>query len=161
VLYCLDQAPITAAEEFVALLDARPLSPSSIAAVQAGDVAVWWDVLARFPDVAVWVAANRTIPNPIVAHLAMHPRIQVRVAIASNPRLPEAVMTQLAHDKSDLVRMRIACNPRATRDVLTMLVTDACIVVSKHAQARLRHDLSGALLPRSYLADVSVRDILH
>jgi len=159
--YCLEQAPIATADEFVALLDMRPLSPSLISAVQAASAAVWWDVLERFPDLAVWVAANRTIPNEIIAQLALHPRIQVRVAIASHPQLPDAIMMQLAHDKSDLVRMRIACNARASRGVLSLLTADACVVVSKHAQARVEHDISGVLLPRSYLDEVSVHDILH
>jgi len=159
--YCLEQAPIATAAEFLALMDARPLSPSLISGVQATSAAVWWEVLERFPDLAVWVAANRTIPNEIVAHLALHPRIQVRVAIASHPKLPDAIMMQLAHDKSDLVRMRVACNVRAPRGVLSLLVADACIVVSKHAEARLQHDISGVLLPASYLDEVSVFDILH
>jgi hypothetical protein len=159
--YCVDQEPLVSAEEFIALLDARPMSPPRIAAAQAVSPSVWWDVLARYPDVAVWVAANRTIPDEIVTHLAVHPRIQVRVAVASNPGLRYELMTQLAHDKSDLVRMRIACNQRATRDVLALLVADACVVVSKHAEARLKHDISGVLLPASYLDEVSVYDILH
>jgi hypothetical protein len=159
--YCIDREPLSSAEEFVALLDERPMSFPRIAAAQAACAAVWWDVLARYPDLAVWVAANRTIPDEIVAHLALHPRIQVRVAVASNPGLRHDVMTRLAHDKSDLVRMRIACNPRATRDVLAMLLGDACVVVCKHAEARLKHDIAGVLLPSSYLDEVTVHDILH
>jgi len=161
VPYCLDQAPIATADEFVALLGETPLSPPRIAAVQATSAAVWWEVLERFPDLAIWVAANRTIPDEIVAQLASHPRIQVRVAVASKPGMPDDVMTQLAHDKSDLVRMRIACNAQASREVLARLAADACVVVSKHAEARLLHDIRGVLLPASYLDEVSVFDILH
>jgi hypothetical protein len=159
--YCLAHAPITSADEFVALLDTRPLAPTRIASVQAIDAAVWWEVLEQHPDLAVWVAANRTIPDEIVAHLASHPRIQVRVAVASKPGMPDATMTQLAHDKSDLVRMRVACNPKATREVLAHLVADTCVVVSRHAEARLKHDINGVMLPASYLDDLSVHDILH
>lgn len=122
---------------------------------------MWWEVLARHPDAAVWVAANQTIPNEIVTHLASHHRVQVRAAVASNREIRGEVMIQLAHDKSDLVRMRVACNANASREVLAGLVADACVVISKHAQARLQHDISGVLLPSSYLDEVSMSDLLH
>lgn len=158
----LREAPtIASAGAFRQLLDGTPLDASRIKSVRADCAAVWWDVLARWPELAVWVAANRTIPHEIVVHLATHPRIQVRTAIASNAGLCDAVMMQLAHDKSDLVRMRVACNAQATREVLATLVADSCVVVSKHAEARLKHDISGVLLPASYLDEVSVFDILH
>lgn len=155
------QPAIADAGAFRQLLDHRPMDPARIQAVRAVSSDVWWEVLARWPDAAVWVAANRSIAPDVVAHLATHPRIQVRVAIASNPDIGDDVLMLLAHDKSDLVRMRIACNARASREVLAALVADSCVVVSKHAEARLQHDISGVLLPASYLDEVSVFDILH
>jgi hypothetical protein len=143
----------------VPLLDTP--DPAQIRSLQAVDDAVWWELLANWPELAVWVAANRSIPPAVVACLAAHPRTQVRAAIASNAQIDEALMLQLAHDKSDLVRMRIACNAQASRAVLAALVADSCVVVSKHAEARLKHDISGVLLPASYLDEVSVRDLLH
>ena len=151
---------LESADDFRQLLEASPMEPARLKSAQAS-AAVWWDVLERFPDAAVWVAANRTTPNEIVTHLASHQRIQVRAAVASNPQITDRVMIELAHDKSDLVRMRIACNSQATRDVLADLVADPCVVVSKHAQARLQHDISGVLLPASYLDEVSMLDLLH
>ena len=138
-----------------------PPDPAQIRTMQAVDEAAWWDMLARWPELAVWVASNRHLPPALVAHLAAHPRTQVRAAIASNAPMDEALMLQLAHDKSDLVRMRIACNAQASRAVLAALVADSCVVVSKHAEARLTHDISGVRLPPSYLDEVSVRDLLH
>jgi len=153
-------AVLESADDFRELLEASPMDPARLKSAEAS-AAVWWDVLERFPDAAVWVAANRTIPGRIVAHLASHHRIQVRAAVASNPQMGDQVMIELAHDKSDLVRMRVACNANASRDVLAGLVADACVVVSKHAQARLQHDISGVLLPSSYLDEVSMSDLLH
>lgn len=155
------QAPVVeSAEAFRALVDETPMNPARVKAAQASS-RVWREVLDRYPDLAVWVAANRHVPDDIVASLAAHPRIPVRVAVASHPDMPEAVMMQLAHDKSDLVRMRIACNHQTPREVLAQLVADSCVVVSKHAQARLQHDINGVMLPSSYLDEVSMFDILH
>lgn len=155
-------ARIASAADFQKLLDAAaPPLGAAIATIAATAPAVWWEVLERCPDLAVWVAANRTVPGELLEHLAGHPRIPVRVAVASNPGLAERVMMQLAHDKSDLVRMRIACNASTSREVLATLVADPCVVVCAHAQARLRHDISGVTLPASYLDEVSVFDILH
>lgn len=154
-------AAIVSADEFRRLLEASPLDLARVVSARAVSPEVWWDVLTLYPDLAVWVAANRTIPRELVTHLASHARIQVRVAIASNHAIGDDMIEQLAHDKSDLVRMRVACNARAPREVLAHLVADPCVVVSKHAQARLQHDISGLMLPASYLDEVSVFDILH
>ncbi|HJV62539.1 MAG TPA: hypothetical protein VJ743_16455 [Albitalea sp.] len=154
-------APIASADEFRRLLEASPLQPARIVGARAAAPAVWWEILEHHPDLAVWVAANRHIDEDVIAFLAAHPRLQVRVAVASNPCMSDEVMTRLAHDKSDLVRMRVACNARATRGVLAHLVADACVVVSKHAEARLQYDLNGIRLPASYLDEVSMSDLLH
>jgi len=151
---------LTCAEDFRRMLEARPVEPARLKAVMAS-AAVWWDVLEQMPDAAVWVAANRTIPEEIIRHLSAHASIQVRTAIASNPEMGDDVMIALAHDKSDLVRMRVACNAQTSRAVLADLVADPCVVVSKHAQARLQHDINGVTLPSSYLDEVSMFDLLH
>lgn len=151
---------MTCADDFLQLLESRPMDTSRLKSAMAS-ADVWWDVLEQFPDAAVWVAANRTIPEEIVRHLSAHPRIQVRTAVASNPEMSDEVLIALAHDKSDLVRMRVACNAQTSRAVLADLVADPCVVVSKHAQARLQHDINGVMLPSSYLDEVSMFDILH
>jgi hypothetical protein len=151
---------IASAEDFGRRID-ELADPACIRSAEAASPQVWWDVLQRLPQHAVWVAANRTIPAGVVQRLASHDSLQVRVAIASNPAIARDVMSSLAHDRSDLVRMRVACNANASRDVLMALAADSCVVVSRHAQARLLHDLRGVTLPASYLADVAMSDILH
>ena len=152
---------IESAEAFHRLLASSPPESFRLAWMEAATPQVWWDVLEQYPRLAVWVAANRTLPDEVVAHLAAHDSIDVRAAVASGPGMSEDVMLRLAHDKDVLVRLRVACNPKALPDVLAMLAADACPVVSKHAQARLEHDLSGEALPASYLDGVSLLDLLH
>jgi hypothetical protein len=79
---------LACADDFRRMLEARPMEPARLKAVMAS-AAVWWDVLEQMPDAAVWVAANRTIPEEIVRHLSSHARIQVRTAIASNPEMSD------------------------------------------------------------------------
>jgi len=156
-----DDAPlITTAEEFERLLDDPAAARAQLVDVRA-EAAVWWQVLARRPDAAAWVAANRALPLEIAEHLAQHTSLPVRAALASSGCVPEALMQQLARDKSELIRLRVVCNARASRDVLMALAADPCQLVSAHAQARLVHDISGVALPANYLDDVSVLDLLH
>ncbi|MBX3618649.1 MAG: hypothetical protein KF891_01460 [Rhizobacter sp.] len=151
---------IESAKAFLQLLEAEPPEAFRLAWVEA-PVQVWWDVLDRYPQLSVWVAANFTIPDEIVAHLARHGSTQARTAVASRASLPEALLMLLAHDKDELVRLRVAFNRHATPGVLGVLAGDVCVVVSMHAQARLTYDLNGHELPRSYLDSVSLADLLH
>lgn len=155
-----DALTITTAEAFARLLADPAVTRIQLVNVRA-EAEVWWQVLARLPESAAWVAANRHLPLEIVEHLAMHPHLPVRAALASSGCLPERLMQQLAHDKSEFIRLRVVCNANASREVLMALAGDPCQVVSAHAQARLVHDISGVALPANYLDDLSVLDLLH
>jgi hypothetical protein len=155
-----DALTLTSAEDFERLL-ADPAVPRVQLVNVKAESEVWWQVLARLPASAAWVAANRHLPPDIVEHLAMHPHLPVRAALASGGCVPERLMQQLAHDKSEFIRLRVVCNANASREVLTALAADPCQLVSAHAQARLVHDISGVTLPPNYLDDLSVLDLLH
>lgn len=152
---------IESAEAFARLLSDPAATRTQLVNVRVASDAVWWEILAKLPFAAAWVAANRALPAEIVEHLAAHPLVQVRACIASGPCMNEAVMLQLAHDKNELIRVRLVCNAQASREVLVLMAADACQLVSAHAQARLVHDISGVALPASYLDDVQVLDLLH
>ena len=147
-------------EDFLRLLDDPRDARAELLSAHA-PARVWWDVLARHPQSAVWVAANRRLPPEIAEHLAAHPSLPVRAALATSGQAPDAVMMQLAHDKSELIRLRVVCNAQVSRDVLAALTNDPCRLVSAHAQARLVHDISGVALPPSYLDEVEVLSLLH
>ncbi|MEW6703419.1 MAG: hypothetical protein AB1430_01035 [Pseudomonadota bacterium] len=156
-----DDAPtITTAEDFERLLADPATTRAQLVSVK-GSAQLWWQVLARCPEAAAWVAANRHLPLEIAEHLALHPSLPVRAALASGGCVPEQLMQRLAHDKSEFIRLRVVCNANASREVLMALAADPCQLVSAHAQARLVHDISGVALPASYLDDVSVLDLLH
>ena len=152
---------IDSVEAFERLAAGGPAELSQLTTQPASSTQIWWDVLAQRPDLALWLAANRTLPSEVAARLALHDSVQVRAALASGPCLSDDFMLRLAHDKDEVVRLRVVCNAKASREVLTALVADPCHVVSIHAQARLVHDISGVKLPASYLQEVSVDDLRH
>ena len=152
---------IDSVEAFERLAAGSPAELSKLTTLPASATQIWWDVLARRPELALWVAANQTLPSEIAVHLALHESVQVRAALATGPCLSDDFMMRLAHDKDEVVRLRVVCNAKASRTVLTALVADPCNVVSIHAQARLVHDISGVKLPASYLEEVSVDDLRH
>jgi len=147
------------AEAFARLVAELPVDVARIKSVVAARPQVWWDVIERYPHLAVWVAGNRSASVDVLAHLAVHGNMQTRLAVASASALSEDAMLQLAHDHDDLVRLRVACNPHATRNALNALLADPCTVVRKHAQARLENDTRGSAPPLSYLDDISMIDL--
>jgi len=152
---------IVCAEDFARMLADTCADAQRVVSVEVASPQVWWDVIARYPQLAVWVAANRSAPEDVLAHLAEHGSMPTRVAVASSGGVSEALLLRLAHDKDDVIRLRVACNTRATRGVLAVLASDTCPAVCAHAQARLTHDMSGAALPSSYLDDLRELDWLH
>jgi hypothetical protein len=153
-------AMIESAEAFAELVNSTPPEPFRLAWDEA-PVTVWWEVVERYPHLSAWVAANRSVPHAVLAHLATHGNTQVRTVVASKAQLPEQLFLILAHDKDEAVRLRVAFNAQATPEVLATLAGDVCPIVRMHAQARLNQGLLGKDLTASYLASVSLADLLH
>ena len=65
---------------------------------------VWADVLARYPDMAEWVAHAKRSPDDIVAELARHPEPRVRATVAAQRRLDPKLRADLAADPDEFVR---------------------------------------------------------
>jgi hypothetical protein len=149
------------AEAFARMLADSAADATRLAEVEAATPQIWWDVIERYPALAVWVAANRTVPAEIVDWLAANGGAQARAAVASRTDASEDLLLLLAHDKDDLIRLRVACNTRATRAVLARLVDDACPAVSAQASARLAYEMRGLMLPPSYLDALRELDWLH
>jgi hypothetical protein len=129
---------ITNAEEFVALRESSSQDEYLRAARETAPVAVWRDVIARFPHMRKWVAVNKTVPVEILEILAKDDDADVRVFVAMKNSLPLHLMVLLSRDQAEGVRQRIACNKRAPVDVLKGLCSDPCDLVSAAALERMR-----------------------
>jgi hypothetical protein len=102
---------MAAVEEFVALVG-RPGRLARRRVQQARAPApLWWAILRQQPRLAVWLALNQHLPAELLAQLACHPVLPVRMAAASNPALDGYSLARLATDASELVRLRVVCRP--------------------------------------------------
>ncbi|MBL8239963.1 MAG: hypothetical protein JNM66_21245 [Bryobacterales bacterium] len=128
---------IATAEEFVALRESSIQEEYLRAARDNAPIAVWRDVIARFPNMRTWVALNKTVPPEILEVLATDVDPDVRRAVAMKNSLPLHLMVLLSRDPVECVRLRIACNKKAPADVLRYLGADPSVDVSSAALERL------------------------
>lgn len=94
------------ADEWVRLRRSEVSEEHQAAAWMEMPAEVWSDVLARYPDMAEWLAHAKSTPAEIVAKLAKHPDARVRATVAAQRRLDPSVRRELASDADEIVRAR-------------------------------------------------------
>src|SRR5579883_2156922 len=99
---------INSAEQFVRLRLSEESHEYLRAASDHADIAVWLDIINRFPHMRVWVARNKTVPVDVLSTLASDPDPSIRMAVAMKNKLPDDLFTSLANDLDDGVRQRIS-----------------------------------------------------
>lgn len=104
---------ITSAEEFYHLRTSEVHAEYERAAHEEAPLEVWFDVIATFPEMRVWVAYNKTVPVEILEVSSNDPDGDVRGSVAMKRKLPEAIQLRLAGDDCS-VRERLAYNARTT-----------------------------------------------
>jgi hypothetical protein len=130
-------AVITSAEEFVLLRSSSDPREYLRAASEEAPDSVWRDVIDRFPEYRVWVAYNKTVPQPILEILVADPDPRVRWQVASKRSLSVQQMERLAKDEDDTVRGRLVNNKKLTREVLQILADDRWDRIREIASIRL------------------------
>jgi hypothetical protein len=128
---------IETASEFHRLRTSHSSLEYQRAAQEEAPLKVWQEVLKQYPDMAIWVAHNKTVPLEILEQLATHPNQHVRSAVATKNKLQEPLLLQLATDSDETVRMGVARHKNATELVLTRLVDDSWSEISQLARARI------------------------
>jgi hypothetical protein len=128
---------ITSAEEFVRLRASVESVEYQRAANEEAPLAVWQDVIARFPDYRQWVAHNKTVPMEILEILATDPDPDVRYTVASKRKLTPKLLTKLANDPDDSVRNRVVRHKHAPHEVLEALRSDPWDAIRAVAEERL------------------------
>ncbi|TMP38170.1 HEAT repeat domain-containing protein [Pseudoalteromonas rubra] len=130
---------IESAEEFVRLRMSEKQAEYTRAAHDEASLEVWIKVIENYPDMAVWVAQNKTIPYEILELLADHSENRVRSMVASKNKLKEPLMLKLAVDTDEAVRMSIVRHKKATLKVLTLLLNDTWCEISDKASERIHN----------------------
>ena len=130
---------IESAEEFVRLRTSENQEEYSRAAHDEAPIEVWIEVIENYPDMAFWVAQNKTLPYELLELLAGHREDRVRSMVASKNKLKEPLLLKLGSDISDSVRMTIARHKKATLAVLKPLTGDAWDEIAKLASERIEN----------------------
>ena len=129
--------PIQNAEEFVRLRSSEIEEEYNRAAHAEASIAVWLDVIARFPDMKSWIAHNKTVPLEILEILSTDEDVDVRFTVAQKRKLTPELFEKLSEDIDETVRMRVACNAQTPKTILEKLASDQCARVAKWAKKRL------------------------
>jgi len=128
---------IDTAEEFVRLRTSNVEAEYHRAAHEAASVDVWHEVVAKYPDMRVWVAHNKTIPLEILDVLAKDSNGYVRHAVAMKNKLTPELLEQLSHDADESVRMAVARHRKVPIYVLEQLTKDKQMIVAEVALEEL------------------------
>lgn len=128
---------IESAEEFKRLRESDIPEEYLRAAHEQASVDVWLDVLNKYPELAFWVAQNKTVPLEILFPLSTHQDARVRDMVARKRTIPESLMLELAKDADFSVRHTLANNGKVTPAVLKILSKDPWEVVGERAKAKL------------------------
>ena len=128
---------IGSAEEFVRLRTSTDEDEYRRAAHDEASVAVWQDVIARYPHMKAWVAHNKTVPSVILDLLARDADADVRATVADKRKLTAEQFELLSRDQDPMVRGRIAYNHKAPVSVLQHLAKDSEPIVREPAQEAL------------------------
>lgn len=128
---------ISSAEQFVQLRSSDVLEEYSRAAEGEASVAVWLDVISRFPEMREWVAHNKTVPIEILDVLARDELASVRAIVADKRKLSLELFDLLAHDDDELVRQRVAYNKKTPLRLLEHLSFDVSPLVRDAAVKQL------------------------
>lgn len=128
---------IESAEEFIRLRESENQDDYSRAAHDEAPIKVWNEVLENYPDMAFWVAQNKTVPYELLEKLSDFGEDRVRSMVAMKNKLQEPLLLKLASDPSDSVRMSIARHKKSTLAVLRLLTDDAWGEIADLASERI------------------------
>ena len=126
------------AEEFVRLRNSEIQEEYTRAAFESISEEIAREVIQKYPDMAIWVVRNKTVPLSILETLAEHPDHMVRAEVASKRKLSRALFEKLALDEVDAVRTSLIANRKLPFDILQQLTRDDDPRVAEMAQRRLK-----------------------
>ncbi len=124
---------IGSADEFVALRDSGIKAEYDRSALEEAPIAVWREVIERFPDHRRWVAHNKTVPVKILEELCEFDA-DVRFFVACKRKLSYTLFQNLSKDVDTDIRIAISVNKKTPMDILESLFQDANEEVARAAR---------------------------
>ena len=124
---------IRSADEFVALRDSDIKAEYDRSALEEAPIAVWREVIERFPDHRRWVAHNKPVPVEILEDLCGFDA-NVRFSVACKRKLSYALFETLSKDADTDIRIAISVNKKTPMDILESLFQDVNKEVARAAR---------------------------
>ncbi len=114
---------IRSADEFVALRDSDVKAEYDRSAMEEAPIAVWREVIEKFPDHRRWVAHNKTVPVEILEMLCVFDA-STRWFVARKRKLSTTLFERLSQDEDSDVRVAICTNKKTPLEILKRLLQD-------------------------------------
>lgn len=125
---------ISSADEFIALRDSDVKAEYDRSAMEEAPVAVWREVIERFPDHRRWVAHNKTVPVEILEELCRFD-VDTRYFVACKRKLSFTLFETLSKDTDSNIRIAISVNKKTPIVILESLSQDVNEEVASAARA--------------------------
>ena len=103
---------INSADEFKRLRESEIQEEYHRAVTDEASIEVWNEILRKYPDLAFWVAQNKTIPLEILYTLTDNENVDVRCMVARKRKIDKTIFDKLKVDVNESVRHALICNTR-------------------------------------------------
>lgn len=124
---------IDSAEQFIELRSSEIKAEYDRSAIEEASIAVWHDIIQRYPEHRKWVIHNKTVPVEILEHL-YDTDPSIRTFLARKRKLSRALFERLAKDSDPIVRGIISINKKTPKHVLELLILDEDKEISESAK---------------------------
>ena len=111
-------------DEFVRLRLSEDPDEYMRAAYSWAEDATWHEVLDRYPEMAVWVVHNKSVPHSILDRIIEGGYSEAKDLVTSKRKLTPAQIETLVHDPSYRIRAGIARHPKISESLLVLLQKD-------------------------------------
>ena len=98
---------------------------------------VWLAVIREYPDMAKWVAQNKTISPCIMDELIEIDDVSIHLVLAMKRSCPARILLKLATSRYEAVRNAVALNKKTPSDILHILTNDEWEICASNAAIQL------------------------
>jgi len=130
---------IKTAEEFIALRSSSDPAEYNRAAHEEAPIAVWRDVISKYPDYKKWVIHNKKVPLEILEFLAKDMDPEIRADVASKRKISESIFSALSKDPDENVRYTLAHNPKLSLEKLLKISNEGSTEFKKALEEKLKN----------------------
>ncbi len=129
---------IRTAEEFKQLRESEIPEEFNRAAREEASIVVWKDILKKYPELAFWVAQNKSIQIEILIELAKSPDSNVRCMVARKRKITYKILDLLKEDNDESVRHALICNTKVTVEQKMTIRTDDSEWLKKELKEKIK-----------------------